>query len=228
MPNNVPDLGIDLGSPGDNPASRGSSKDRIGQLADQVERPRRSNVRLSVAAALGPVLTVAVAVGFLALAKPSRLPEKATVRHGADGIIEARGIVIRDEDGAIRATLGYEDKVSASLKLFDAGRLATEYWVPSRGMGFLDFNHPDGLPAMQLGGGSGGDSSINMYDTKSDNQVSINAGREGGSLFTMSRAKEHQRFQLGVHGFNGVAFFDFFDDRGNVLPVVDKAGVPLR
>jgi hypothetical protein len=194
----------------------------LAEFGRRVERLRRSNTRLAIAVVVGPIVAVVVATAW---SSGPRLVA-AEPQAKAKGIIEARGLVIRDETGKLRATLGYEGERDASLKLYDAGVLRSEYRVWLNGMPSLGFLYPDGTDALSIAGGGDGSPSVDVFDRKGDARVQLSLSDAGPNL-SLHHTKIRTRFQLGILS-SGVPYMDFFDQKDRVLPMLDKAGIPLR
>jgi hypothetical protein len=225
-------LPIDLGTP--------SVESRLAMLEGQVTRLGESNGRLRWLT--GGAFAVSLACSILAVASkrtaaapttppipvatvapPKAAPPPITP---ADGIIEARGLVIRDETGRIRATLGYDGPKAVGLKLFEGGRLRSDYLVWDNGVPSTNYYYFDDGLAFSMGGGGTIPPSFDLYDISGGCRVQFGLGDQGDPNFSLHHSKIRTRFQLGIHS-SGIPYMDFFDQKDKLLPILDKAGVPL-
>jgi hypothetical protein len=209
---------------------------RLESLVDQVKALERSNVRLHVVAGMA---TLGCLISLM-VASMNRVPATIIVPDPAPvvvqppnptvgGIVEMRGLLIRDEAGRVRATLGYEGDKSAGLKLFDGGKVVSDYKVLGNtdlaGVPSLSFYYSNGVEAFSLGGGGSIDPSMDMLDKDGGPRVQLSLW-EGAPNFSLHHSKIRTRFQLGMFG-DGRPFMNFFDANDKGLPMLDKAGVPL-
>jgi hypothetical protein len=213
-----------------------STDSRLDSLTARVAGLERSNARLqalTIAACVGCVVALGLAVSP-PLPAPIPIPATPAPRPVAGGIVEMRGLVIRDEAGRIRATLGYEGDKSAGLTLYDpvGGKPVSDYKVLSNtdiaGVASLNFYYANGGEALNIGGGGGRsiEPGMEMYDAKGDVRVQFGILLEGSPNLSLLHSKLRSRFQVGIHG-DGKPYMDFFDARDRILPMLDKTGVPL-
>lgn len=205
---------------------RRPTKDRIGELAEQVQKLRHSNGRLTVLATFGPVIAVVLAISLPSLAKNGSGVPKVAEKPIPSGVVEVKGLVIRDDTGRIRATLGYDGEKAVGLKLYEGGVIRSEYRVWDNGAPSIGFNYFNGIEAVNIGGGGTIEPSLDMYDIDGQArvQLSLFKGEPGLSLH---HTKLDTRFQLGIMS-SGVPFMDFFDQDNKILHMLDKSGIPLR
>lgn len=158
---------------------------------------------------------------YIALSAPNG---KARVMLAANEGGES-GLVLNDEPGQNRASLSYGGK-AVGLKLFEGGQLRSEHRVWDNGVPSTIFYYPNGREAASIGGGGVATPSINMYDANGDERIDLEVFDDGRPILTMSDRAVATRFQLGVHK-DGVPYFDFFDLKDEILPVLGKDGRPL-
>lgn len=221
-------------------ASSSSPRDDLARLSARVDQLGRANSRLTLAAIVGPVLAAIVGVLYptrwaapvetVVVPAPARAtapaPAPSPAKAPLTGIIEARGLVIRDEAGRIRATLGYDGPKAVGLKLFEGGVLRSEYRVWDNGVPSLGFNYFAGGEAINIGGGGTIEPSLDMFDIEGLARVQFSL-HDGQPNLSLHHSKVRTRFQLGVHP-GGVPYMDFFDGKDKILPMLTEAGVPIR
>ncbi len=143
------------------------------------------------------------------------------ISSGLGGVIEAKGLVIRDEAGRVRASLGYDGDRQVGLKLFDLGKLRSEHRVWFNGIPSSIYYHDNGHEAGSIGGGGGIGASLDMFDTDGNCLVQFD-----GPNLSLNDLKAGTRFQLGV-GKNGVPYMDVFDEKEHISPFLDTNGKPV-
>lgn len=223
------DLGIDRSDPKEAPPAIAPiipSGDRFDVIAGQIERLRRANIRLSVIAVVGPIVAALVGIGAATTRQTPPRSGSLPAGRSISDVIEARGLVIRDEAGRVRATLGYDGDKAVGLRLFEGGNLRSEHDVGDNGIPSTTFYYLDDRVAASIGGGGAGSPSMIMYDAQGDQRTALKIFESGEPILTMSDRDIKHRFQLGVHR-DGLPFFDFFDTKGQALPILDEGGKPL-
>ncbi len=187
-----------------------SLESRLDLLSKEVSRLQKSNRRLRI---ISLVVGLAVLGSLCVAASPP-----------ANGILEANGLVIRDDKGKVRATLGFDGEKIVGLKFYEGGKVVMDQQVAS-GAGSIGFYYNDGKSSMVLVGGGPVEPSLEVYDRKGDARVQASLF-EGRPSFSLLHSRLATRFQIGVHS-DGIPFMDFFNQKDKILPMLDKSGVPI-
>jgi hypothetical protein len=196
---------------------------RLDAINHRLDSLQRSNHRLRL---ICGCLAVVLVVSWLFVSRPASAVPQAKGQPVAD----VSSLVIRDKGGKVRASLGCEGDRGVSLKLFDRGKLRTEYRVWDNGVPAMICYYDDNGEAISIGGGGSIDPSLDLFDHKNlaRVQLSLGNGNKGDSSPNLSLHHEgvRTRFQLGIHS-SGIPYMDFFDQKDKLLPVLDKSGVPI-